>query len=134
MSDIHQIRKQLEAFTASHPEIVCAYLFGSATENRFSKSSDIDLAIATNQPLHPEEKMRLRTELEETLERDVDLIDLQQASGTILRQALHGICILCRDTTVRYQIMRRLIYDQEDMQRLRNRMMQQRRMRFAYGH
>ncbi len=134
MSDIYQIRQQLDHFTATHPEIACAYLFGSATSSRFTRTSDIDLGLAAGHPLSADEKSRLRSELEDTLLRDIDLIDLQQATGSILRQALHGICILCRNTTVRYQIMRRLIYDQEDMQPLRNRIMQQRRQRFAYGH
>lgn len=134
MNDIHQIRQQLDRFTAAHPDIACAYLFGSATGSRFSATSDIDLGLAASQPLSADEKARLRSELEDALHRDIDLVDLQQATGSILRQAMHGVCILCRNTTVRYQIMRRLIYDQEDMQPVRNRIMQQRRMRFAYGH
>lgn len=134
MNDIVQIRQQLDRFTADHPEIACAYLFGSATGRRFSDNSDIDLGLAAAHPLSADEKARLRSELENTLQRDIDLIDLQQATGNILRQAMHGVCILCRNTTVRYQIMRRLIYDQEDMQPVRNRIMQQRRLRFAYGH
>lgn len=134
MSDILQIRHQLDRFTAAHPEIACAYLFGSATGSRFSDTSDIDLGLAASHPLSASEKASLRAELEDTLHRDIDIVDLQQATGSILRQALHGICILCRNTAVRYQIMRRLIYDQEDMQPLRNRIMQQRRLRFAYGH
>ncbi len=133
MNSIVQIREQLERFTAAHPEIACAYLFGSAATGRFSDTSDIDLGLAASQPFSPEEKMHLSMELEDTFQRDIDLVDLQQATGSILRKALHGICILCRNTNVRYQIMRRLIYDQEDMQPLRHRMMQQRRLRFAYG-
>lgn len=134
MSDILQIRRQLDGFTAVHPEIACAYLFGSATGSRFSDTSDIDLGVAASRPLSGDEKARLREELEDSLHRDIDLVDLQRATGNILRQAMHGICILCRNTTVRYQLMRRLIYDQEDMQPVRNRIMQQRRLRFAYGH
>jgi uncharacterized protein len=134
MKDIFQIRQQLDTFNAAHPEIACAYLFGSATGRRFSDTSDIDLGLAADHPLSGDEKTRLRAELEDALHRDIDLIDLQQATGTILKKALHGVCILCRDTTVRYHLLRRLIYDQEDMQPLRNRIMQQRRLRFAYGH
>jgi predicted nucleotidyltransferase len=134
MSDIFQIRQQLDRFTAAHPEIACAYLFGSAAGGRFTKTSDIDLGLAASHPLSADAKAHLRAELEDTIHRDIDLVDLQQATGSILRQALHGICILCRNTTVRYQVMRRLIYDQEDMQPLRNQIMQQRRLRFAYGH
>lgn len=134
MNDLLQIRRKLDLFTSTHQEIACAYLFGSATGSRFSDTSDIDLGLASNRPLSADEKARLKEELEDSLHRDIDLVDLQQATGSILNQALHGICILCRNTTVRYQIMRRHIYDQEDMQPLRNRIMLQRRLRFAYGH
>ena len=96
--------------------------------------SDVDIAVAGAAPLSAEQKQRLREELEQSLQRDVDLIDLQSATGNILRQALHGTCILCRNKTIRYHLQKRLIYDQEDMQPYRNRIMETRRKRFAYGY
>lgn len=132
--DTSQITSTLQHFLDSHPEIQCAYLFGSATGERFSNHSDIDLGIAANDCLTAEEKAHLCTELESLFQRDIDLVDLHQATGGILRQALHGVCVLCRDSWVRYRLLRRLIYDQEDMQPIRRLTMQLRRQRFAYGY
>ncbi len=134
MISIETINEKLYDFLQRHPELHCCYLFGSAINDRMHADSDIDIAVATDAPLSPDQKQILREELEQVLQRDVDLIDLQSATGNILRQALHGKCILCRNNNARYQLQRRLIYDQEDMQPLRNRIMETRRMRFAYGH
>ncbi len=134
MKHTDQITQKLGDFLAAHPDLQCCYLFGSVTGRDFSCLSDVDVGIAASKPMSASEKQALRGELEVTLDRDVDLVDLHQATGSILRKALQGTCILCRSTRVRYQIMRRLIYDQEDMQPLRNLVMKIRRMRFAYGH
>ena len=134
MTSSEIIKAQLEVFFENHPELLCSYLFGSAIHNRMHADSDIDIAVAGTAPLSAGHKQRLREELEQIFRRDVDLIDLHSATGNILRQALHGNCILCRNKSIRYQLQRRLIYDQEDMQPLRKRIMDTRRMRFAYGH
>ena len=133
MLTIDHIQAQLTPFLEKHTQIACCYIFGSDNNNRLHHNSDIDIAVAGALPLSAYEKKQLREELEQIFQRDVDLVDLQQATGSILRQALHGTCILCRNKLVRYQLQRQLIYDQEDMQPLRNRMMKTRRMRFAYG-
>lgn len=132
--NITEVRHLLDQFASRHPEILCAYLFGSVIGNRFHAASDIDIAIALDHPLSGTEKARLQSELESLLARDVDLVDLQRSSGNILREALHGICIICRNTTIRYQLYRQLIYDREDLQPLRNLTMQLRRQGLVYGH
>lgn len=134
MGNAEAIRNQLKLFLESHPDIECAYVFGSVLDDRFSSTSDIDLGVAANAPLTGEQRQALKTTLEAALNRDVDLIDLTTATGTILKQALRGACLICRKPAVKAQLITRLIYDQEDMQPLRDRMMRLRRERFAYGH
>ena len=134
MKSADEMQSRLTDFLDKHPEIQCCYLFGSAVTSKFHSGSDLDIAIATDTPLPAQQKQLLRDELEQHLDRDVDLVDLQRATGNILRHALHGNCILCRNGEIRYLLMKRLIYDQEDMQPIRNRIMEQRRKRFAYGH
>lgn len=46
MSSFSQILQHLDRFTADHPEIACAYLFGSAAGGRFTDASDIDIIRA----------------------------------------------------------------------------------------
>lgn len=134
MDERKHIRQALLDFTEKYPAIVCVYLFGSVTGPLFSNKSDVDIGLAGQHPLTATQKKQFKTELEQILQRDVDLVDLHQATGAILRRALRGTCILSRDSTVRYQLMQRLIYDTEDMQPLRDRTMHLRRLRFAHGY
>lgn len=134
MNSLTEIRRALDEILNAHPEIDCCYLFGSATGSRFSAESDVDLGVATRRPITVQEKHRLKEELEQAMQRDVDLIDLKQATGSILRRALRGTCVKCTSPQLRYQLMRRLVYDSEDSQPARDLLMRQRRERFAYGH
>ncbi len=134
MCQTDSISTRLQTFLEADTDIRCAYLFGSALSDRFSASSDIDLAVTTGQPLTAEHRQALKSAIETELNRDVDLIDLATATGTILKQAMRGECLICRTPAVKAQLIKRLIYDQEDMQPLRDRMMRLRRERFAYGH
>lgn len=134
MSAPQQIVKAIVACLINHPEVQCCYLYGSAATGAMATGSDVDIAVAGERELSPEEQIRLRDELEVATRRDIDLIDLRRASGTLLRNALRGQSLLCRNPGVRYELARRLVYDQEDMQPLRRGMMDRRRQAFAYGH
>jgi predicted nucleotidyltransferase len=116
------------------PEIQCCYVYGSAARGQRKRGSDVDLAVAAHHVLSVSEKSTLKDELERALLCDVDLIDLLSATGTILRQAMRGVCLLCRSTDVKYRLMRKLIYDQEDLQPARRSMMDTRRKAFVHGH
>lgn len=129
-----QIIELLSSVLEDHPEIQCCYLYGSAAQGRMAPSSDVDVAVAGFRPLTGDERAELQGDLEVALGRDVDLVDLLCVTGTILRNAVRGVCVLCRDTGVKYRVMRRLVYDQEDLQPLRQRMMDRRREVFAHGH
>lgn len=117
----------------AHPEIQCAYIYGSALGGKLQPDSDVDVAVAGERPLTVRAKASLREKMEMAVRRDVDLVDLHRAAGTILREAMRGECIMCRDTRVKYQLMRRLVYDQEDLQPLRRQMMDRRREAFVHG-
>ncbi len=134
MNSLTEIRRALDEILNTHPEIGCCYLFGSATGSRFSAESDVDLGVAIHRPMTAHEQHKLKEGLEQAMQRDVDLIDLQQATGSILRRALQGTCVRCSSPQLRYQLMRRLVYDNEDFQPARDLIMRHRRERFAYGH
>lgn len=118
----------------AHPEILCCYVFGSAASGKFDLGSDVDVAVACQNPLTSHQKAQLRNELEAALVRDVDLVDLAVATGTILRNALRGYLVLCRSSLLKSRLMRKMIYDQEDLQPLRRMMMDLRRKEFVHGH
>ena len=66
------------------PGLIALYRFGSQAQGTARPESDVDLAVLAPQTLSPEARQGLREELSLLLHRDVDLIDLRQAS-TVMR-------------------------------------------------
>lgn len=129
-----EIRSRILGVMEKHAEVCLCYIYGSVANGRAGHRSDVDIAVACRELMTPRDRMYLQEELAVALNCDVDLLDLSRATGTILRNALRGQCILCRATSVRYDTVRRLVYDQEDMQPLRRRLMKERRERFICGY
>nr|WKN34085.1 nucleotidyltransferase domain-containing protein [Tunicatimonas sp. TK19036] len=66
------------------PQIQAIYLFGSIAQGQSTPESDVDIAILCPERLEPLHRWNLAQQLARELHRDVDLIDLQQAS-TVMR-------------------------------------------------
>lgn len=66
------------------PEIQAVYVFGSTAQKQTTPDSDIDIAILCPERLEPIYRWNLAQRLARELHRDVDLVDLQQAS-TVMR-------------------------------------------------
>ena len=91
-----------------HPEVSCAYLFGSLAHRRGGALSDIDLAIYRDPAYRPVESGwytywgELHSELVRELglrDDDVDLVILNDVKSSLLahRATWKGRLILCRD-------------------------------------
>ena len=67
------------------------YVFGSATKENFSASSDIDFLVQF-QNVDPREYfdnyMDFKERLEELLSRDVDLVEIQTVKNPILKRSI----------------------------------------------
>ncbi len=106
----------IQSVLEKYPEILIATLFGSAAQGRMTDTSDIDIAVACSRPLSCEEKMSLAAALETAVQRDIDLVDLQQVSGPILQQALcTGRIILKKSPPLLAELLRKMWYNQADM-------------------
>lgn len=84
---VEQIRRAV-------PAVIAVYLFGSFATGRSTPDSDIDLAILAAEPLAPESRWHLAQTLAITLSRDVDLVDLRQASTVMRVQVLASAQLL----------------------------------------
>jgi predicted nucleotidyltransferase len=71
------------------PSAIAVYVFGSVATGTATASSDLDLAVLAMTPLPAEARWRLAQTLAIELRRDVDLVDLRQAS-TVLRVQVLG--------------------------------------------
>ena len=98
------------------PEVEIVILFGSAIKDQLIHQSDIDIAFAQKTKTSYEKKTDIYITLEKSLGRDIDLIDLHQVNGHILKN------ILCEgDTLIKKSIplfaffLKKMWYNQADM-------------------
>ncbi len=74
----------------SVPDVLAVYLFGSQAECSADEHSDIDVAVLASKRIEPYARFRLQERIASTLGRDVDLVDLRQASTVMRAQVVSG--------------------------------------------
>ncbi|MEZ4754901.1 MAG: nucleotidyltransferase domain-containing protein [Bdellovibrionota bacterium] len=74
------IRKRLQA----EDQVTSILVFGSLVDGSFSEHSDIDIAIQSSPSFSKEGLFTLRLELENLLNRDVDLVEIKPNTSMIL--------------------------------------------------
>lgn len=79
----------LEILRRELPQLAAVYLFGSAANGLLRPDSDIDLALHAGAPIDRTHLLELQATLAKLLHRDVDLVDLAEAS-TILQMQVIG--------------------------------------------
>lgn len=93
--------QQIIAFIRKNiPDVKAIYSFGSYGTPLQRQDSDIDLAILPTQKIDPVKRWELAQEIARLLQRDVDLIDLLQASTVLRFEIINtGQQIYCSDKT-----------------------------------
>lgn len=125
------IEQELASTLAAQPGIKLGILFGSLARGRARLESDLDLAVAADQPLESEAKMALITTLAQISGRAVDLIDLQAVGGPMLLQALTtGKVIYCADRLLYAELIKKMLFQQADMMPYYRRMLTERRQQW----
>lgn len=115
---------------AGSPTIVSAYLFGSQSEGRAHRESDIDVGVLMdrNAVATPKARfdasLRLRTELMRELATEaVDLVILNDAPPLFARRIVtQGRRIFCRDLQVDHEFVRDVQLRAADLQPFLDRM------------
>lgn len=79
-SDTSQI---VELLQKEFPEVQAIYLFGSQVTDYANESSDVDLAIYTGSNLSNEQVWECKFKLAERVNKEVDLIDLYDATTVL---------------------------------------------------
>ncbi|MTK12310.1 MAG: nucleotidyltransferase domain-containing protein [Clostridiaceae bacterium] len=78
------------------------YIFGSSAKGVFREDSDVDIAFLGDMNLSEYEVFVIAQELADILKREVDLIDLKNASTVFKAQIVgNGEVIYCNDDTRR---------------------------------
>lgn len=78
--DESQIKRVVELLTAKLNGVLSIYLFGSGVTNEFNRLSDVDLAVLCKDKIPTDLIWEIRSELENIVLRDVDLVDLRSTS------------------------------------------------------
>ena len=74
-------------------------IFGSIRNTSFNDESDIDIAVISEKPLDINTELKINLSLEEMLERDVDLIDINdnKVNNVIKIDALNSEILILSD-------------------------------------
>ena len=112
------------------PQILLAWVFGSVAQGKARPESDLDLAVVCDHPLTAEEQVEMSRLLEATLKMPVDLVDLSQAHGPIVAEALcRGVALIRRSPEHHAQLLKRMWLEEADFGPLRRQMQSARRKR-----
>ncbi|MFT8312639.1 MAG: nucleotidyltransferase domain-containing protein [Clostridium sp.] len=92
--------ENIKNFLLNNLEPYAIYLFGSSAKGIFREDSDIDIAFLSNKNTTDYELFMLAQELADIVKRDVDLINLENASTVFKVQIIYnGEKIYCSDDT-----------------------------------
>lgn len=108
---------RVRAYLSNQPDVVAAYLFGSAATNLDHAQSDIDLALLLSESLDrlraSELQLKVMSGLEDVCGRRVDVVILNVASPLLCFQVFkRGQLLLERDrkTTALFEMRARSMY------------------------
>lgn len=107
---------------------------GSQVSGKARADSDVDIAVLYDAPMSLEQRFSLLARLEKVLGEPVDLVDLFSLHGTILKKILTKGRVLLGRGSVKYaQLLRRMVFNQEDMMPYYNRAIAERLKGFIHG-
>jgi predicted nucleotidyltransferase len=133
-NDFKEIKNAVQGVLKGFPDIYLATVFGSAVKNKLKPGSDIDIAVAGLEPLGFDRKTQLYLALSKVFQQNVDLVDLHQLDGEILKNALcTGEIVIKRSTNLLAEILKKLWYNQADMMPHRTMIMEKQIQRFIHG-
>lgn len=129
-----QLINLIRSALISSPELELATIFGSVASGRAGPDSDLDLAVAFTTALSLDSKIELTSKLSRLAKREVDLVDLNTAHGTILEKALcSGKIIIKNNPSKLASLYIRLWTEKEDFGPIRARVLKAKRERFFNG-
>ncbi len=92
----------IEHLRKSVPGLIALYRFGSQANCTARRDSDVDLAVLARDTISNLRRFELAQELAVHLHRDVDLVDLRNASTVMRMQVLStGTCLNTQDESAR---------------------------------
>jgi predicted nucleotidyltransferase len=95
---IEELTSRLTRALQARPEVRLAFLFGSSVSRGVDAAKDVDVAVAFTRSLGLLEQGRIATQLARAAEREIDLVDLDEAPTLLRWQVVrNGIALFARD-------------------------------------
>jgi len=114
-------------FLAADPDLLLAMVFGSIADGNPQIGSDIDVAVYPKKKLSSQQRQKLSDQIACATGRTVDLVDLTDADGALLRQILRkGRIVFSKQPSVLGHLSERLLGWQEDFEPQLNAMLEAR--------
>ena len=127
---IQTIRAVFKGF----PDILIVTIFGSAVTGITRADSDIDIAVAAEGKVTFERKTDIYLALLQAFNREIDLVDLNEVNGIILKSALcSGEIVIKRSVSLLAELLKKMWYNQADMMPLTTMIMEHQIHRFIHG-
>ena len=104
-----------EAVWVARPEVIAAWVFGSAQGGRVQPGGDIDIGVLFESLPSLEVQFELLADLQQSLRvEDVDLIVLNEANPILRFEAISGRPLFCRDAGRRAEFVSLTAREYED--------------------
>ncbi len=111
--DVKHILKQ---YFTTQTSVQLAILYGSFAKGLENGRSDVDIALAGHVRYTSTVLADLNLSISKLLNRETDIVDLNSISGTILTQILtSGIILKKEDTSLYAELIKKMLYFEEDM-------------------
>ena len=88
MENRELLLEKIKNYLLEDKEVVAIVLFGSYARKDEKVDSDIDIAIKLNRELSKKDKFKLQLELEELVNKDVDLLNLDELDDGVRYEIL----------------------------------------------
>ncbi|NLG83051.1 MAG: nucleotidyltransferase domain-containing protein [Firmicutes bacterium] len=105
---------KLVEYFASRNDIAFAFLFGSQAKDKATGRSDVDVAVYFSPAYDLATVNGITGDLETLLQKNVDLIVLNEANASVAWAALRGIPLVIRDRAFYLQYMLDISREAED--------------------
>ena len=131
---MERLQELLREVLINFQDVKLCVVFGSAVSDKSTLQSDLDIAVAAEQPLTGEKLLELVGAFTEATNREIDLIDLATATGLILKRSLStGVVVQNLEKTLYARLISRMLFNEADMMPYFHRTLQERRKRFLDG-
>lgn len=120
---MNQVEKIVENYAAGKPGIAAAFLFGSEATGHSHQASDVDIAFLFKPGCSPsgDNLMEIRDDLSSLLQREADIVNLNDSSPIIRMQVLKkGKRVFTRDQQIYNKFFVRTINEYDDLKRVRS--------------